>query len=116
MSNINVQNYQNLKVWQETMNLAVSCYQITQEFPPEEKDNLTSEICLVLSSIPPKIADYYQQIESSEVLSIIQGLLNKLETYLFLAVKVNLTSPEKINMLLLKITEVRSLSRSFITT
>ncbi len=36
MINSQIQSYRDLQVWQEGMNLAEACYQVTRAFPKEE--------------------------------------------------------------------------------
>jgi len=44
MSDYSIQSYRDLKVWQEAMNLAESCYKTTKLFPKEETYGMISQI------------------------------------------------------------------------
>ena len=44
MSEYSTQSYRDLKVWQEAMNLAESCYKTTKLFPREETYGMISQI------------------------------------------------------------------------
>ena len=52
-----LQNYQELEVWQKSMDLAVSCYDATRSFPKEELFGRTSQIRRASSSMPANIAE-----------------------------------------------------------
>lgn len=114
-----IRSYQDLKVWQEGMNLAQSCYQITQAFPREEMYGITSQIRRAATSIPANIAEGYGREYSSEYirsLKISQGSLKELETYLLLAVRLQIGGIEaqKFNLLLQQCETVGRLLRGLI--
>src|ERR1700746_3850820 len=50
-------SYQDLRVWQNAMDLVVSVYHETQGFPKEELYGLTSQMRRAAVSIPSNIAD-----------------------------------------------------------
>lgn len=50
-------DYRGMVVWQKADNLAIRVYQLTQEFPPEEKYGLTSQIRRAVVSVPANIAE-----------------------------------------------------------
>lgn len=52
-----VADYRGMVVWQKADDLAVRVYQLTQEFPPEEKYGLTSQIRRAVVSVPANIAE-----------------------------------------------------------
>lgn len=49
-------SHKDLKVWQESMNLVVEIYQVSQQFPKEELYALTSQMKRSAISIPSNIA------------------------------------------------------------
>lgn len=59
MKEASIQSYRDLKVWQEAMNLAESCYKITKLFPKEETYGMISQIRRSAASIPANIAEGY---------------------------------------------------------
>ncbi len=114
-----IRSYQDLKVWQEGMNLAQSCYQITQAFLREEIYGITSQIRRAATSIPTNIAEGYGREYGSECiryLRISQGSLKELETYLLLAVRLQIGGIEaqKFNLLLQQCETVGHLLRGLI--
>ena len=52
-----VRNLENLRVWQESMDLVVEVYTITKQFPKEELYALTSQMRRSALSIPSNIAE-----------------------------------------------------------
>ena len=50
-------NFRELIVWQKSMNFVVKIYEITRNFPREEKFNLTSQMQRAGTSIPSNIAE-----------------------------------------------------------
>ena len=44
MADSKIQSYRDLRVWQESVNLAESCYRLTKTFPKEELYGMTTQI------------------------------------------------------------------------
>jgi four helix bundle protein len=79
-----MQSYQELKVWQEAMNLAELSYKITKIFPREETYGMISQIRRSAASIPANIAEGYgrkSRRQYIQFLYIAQGSLKELETH-----------------------------------
>ena len=103
MTRLPIQDYRDLQVWQEGMNLAESCYQITCSFPKEEIYGMTSQIRRSAVSIPANIAEGYgreYREQYIQFLRIAQGSLKQLETHLLLASRVKLTRSETVKPIL----------------
>ena len=86
-----VQSYRDLRVWQEGMTLAETCYRLTQPFPKEELYGMISQIRRSAVSIPANIAEgcgRENRGEFIQFLRIAQGSLKELETHLLLALRV----------------------------
>lgn len=49
--------YENLKVWQQAMDLVVRIYQASANFPPDERYGLISQLRRSATSIPLNIAE-----------------------------------------------------------
>ena len=54
---IEIQSYQDLQVWQKSMDLAEACYNLTRSFPKEEMYGMTSQIRPAAVSMPANIAE-----------------------------------------------------------
>jgi len=114
-----IRSYRDLRVWQEGMDIAFACYQITKTFPKEEMYGMTSQIRRAAASIPANIAEGYgreYRAEYIQFLRIAQGSLKELETHLLLAARVELTTTQAISPII-KLKEslgrmLRSLIRS----
>ena len=59
-------SYRDLVVWQRAMQLVVAVYEITGQFPPEERFGLTSQMRRAAVSIPSNIAEGYQRHSRKE--------------------------------------------------
>lgn len=80
--------YQELKVWQQGMEITRRVYRLTLEFPKSEQYGLTSQIRRCAVSIPSNIAEGHSrdsQNELSRFVSIARGSLAELETQLLIA-------------------------------
>ncbi len=83
-----INNFTDLKVWQEAHKLALIIYQITKDFPADEKFGLISQIRRAVVSITSNIAEGFSRISSKEKLqfyNISRGSLTEVENQLLLA-------------------------------
>lgn len=95
-----IRSYRDLRVWNEAMELAAECYQMTRAFPREEVFGLTSQIRRAGASVPANIAEGYGRESSGSYVQFLknaQGSLKELETHLLLAVKVDIVSREYVS-------------------
>ncbi|MBW2077998.1 MAG: four helix bundle protein [Deltaproteobacteria bacterium] len=114
---MSVTSYQDLKVWQLSMELAEECYHITRGFPKEEMFGMTSQIRRSSAAIPANIAEGWGRSGTKEYiqfLRIAQGSLKELETHLILSQRVGLLEKEKSNRLLAKCNDLGKMIRSLI--
>jgi four helix bundle protein len=119
MTSNEIRSYQDLKVWQEGMNLAEACYEITMTFPKAELYGMTSQIRRASASIPANIAEGYGREYRSEYiqfLRIAQGSLKELETHLLLSSrgKIALTDTQSASVILKQCEFVGRLLRALI--
>ncbi len=119
MTSCEIRSYQDLQVWQEGMNLAEACYQLTNAFPKEELYGMTSQIRRAAASIPANVAEGYgreYRAEYIQFLRIAQGSLKELETHLLLSArnKVGLTTTQAVNPILKQCESVGRLLRAVI--
>jgi four helix bundle protein len=117
MENHKIRSYRDLRIWQEGMNIAEACYQITQTFPREEIYGMTSQIRRSAVSIPANIAEGYgreYRAEYLQFLRIAQGSLKELETHLLLSVRVKLATNQTIEPLLNRCESLGKMIRSLI--
>src|SRR6185503_16965972 len=81
-------NYQELIVWQKSMDLVEEVYKSSRDFPREEVYGLTSQIRRASVSIPSNIAEGQGRRTTSDFLrhlSIAYGSLREVETQILIA-------------------------------
>jgi len=92
-----IQSHRDLLVWQKAMDLVVSCYEITEQFPDSERFGITSQMRRASSSIPANIAEGKARGTTKSFLNflaIADGSLAELDTHLEIAVRLNLMTRE----------------------
>ena len=80
-----VKTFRDLLVWQKSMRLVTVVYEVTKEFPNDERFGLTSQIRRSAVSLPSNIAEGHGRSSTKEYiqfLSITMGSMNELETQL----------------------------------
>jgi four helix bundle protein len=83
-----LKNYQELIVWQKSMDLVEEVYKSSRDFPREEVYGLTSQIRRASVSIPSNIAEGQGRRTTSDFLrhlSIAYGSLREVETQILIA-------------------------------
>ena len=105
-----------LRTWQKGIDIAVKSYELTSTFPSHEKFGIISQMNRAAISIPSNIAegssrrtnkDYFRFIEIS------LGSSFELETQLIIAQKNGLGNSEKINEMMIDITEEQKMLQAF---
>jgi four helix bundle protein len=94
-----IQSYRDLLVWQKAMDLVVVCYQLTEKLPPSENFGLSSRIKNFASNVPSYIADGEGRKTNSEYfsrLSLAHGSLMSLETQLLIVDRLKFLPIEEI--------------------
>jgi four helix bundle protein len=84
------QNYKDLVVWQKGIALAKATYQLTTNFPAEEKFGLVSQMRRAAVSIPSNVAEGQARHTTGEFIQFIshaEGSVAELETQLILSVE-----------------------------
>lgn len=108
-------NYKQLKVWEKSIDLVVSIYEATAQFPKEEKYGLTSQMRRSAVSIPSNIAEGAGRNSDKEFchfLSNAHGSSYELETQTVVSEKLSLLSKELSNDICAKISEVQKMNYS----
>jgi len=93
LSDQSINSYRDLRVWQDAMSLAESCYRLTAQFPRDELFGLTSQVRRAAASIPANVAEGHGRENTGsfvQSLRISQGSLKELETHLLLAERVGI--------------------------
>ncbi len=90
--------YKELDVWKKSMELSYIIYELTKEFPSEEKFGLTSQMRRCSVSIASNIAEGAGRNTNGEFrqfLGIAQGSTFELETQTLLSQRMGLVSEEE---------------------
>ncbi|TAK04257.1 four helix bundle protein [Patescibacteria group bacterium] len=88
MNNEKTGSYQDLIVWQKAMDLVVGVYEITKDFPTDERYGIVSQMRRSAVSIPSNIAEGYRrksEVDFQRFLRIAYGSASELETQLLIA-------------------------------
>ena len=112
-----IRSYRDLRVWNEAMELAADCYQVTRTFPREEMFGMISQIRRAGASVPANIAEGHGRESTGNYVHFLrnaQGSLKELETHVLLAVKVSMTSRDNAAPLLDRAEIVGKMLRSLI--
>ncbi|MGQ0533805.1 MAG: four helix bundle protein [Caulobacteraceae bacterium] len=89
-----IRSYRDLVAWQQAMDLAVTVYEVTQDWPRAELYGLTSQARRSATSVPANIAEGYGRDNLGsylQFLRIAQGSLKELETHILIAERIGLT-------------------------
>lgn len=105
-----VKHYKDLIVWQKGMDLARRVYQLTMNFPPEEKFGLVAQMRRAAVSVPSNIAEGQARHTTREFLLFLShagGSLAELETQLLLSVDLGYCSQSRIGLVANEVGEIQ---------
>ncbi|MGC4036496.1 MAG: four helix bundle protein [Chitinophagaceae bacterium] len=92
-----MKNYKELIVWQKGIELVKKLYQLTKQFPPDERYGLISQMSRAVVSIPANIAEGSSRNSDKDYARFLQialGSAFEVQTYLIIAKELNF-SPVK---------------------
>lgn len=104
-----VAGYQDLLVWQRSMDLVENVYRLTGGMPSSEQYGLISQMRRAAVSVPSNIAEGYGRQATGEYrhhLSIGRGSLLELETHVLLCVRLKYLKAEETESVLKDIAEI----------
>lgn len=108
-------NLKELKIWNKAIELATEIYQLTAEFPSEEKYGLISQLRRSAVSIPSNIAEGAGRNTSKEFchfLGISNGSSYELQTQLIISRNLDLIDA-RVDQVLSRIDEIQKMNYSF---
>lgn len=112
-----MKNFKDLLVWQKAVDLVTFVYNVTKEFPDEERYGITSQMRRSAVSIPSNIAEGHMRTTDKDFrqfISISRGSCAELETQTTIAYKLGYIKEEDLyNLLTSKIEEVAKMLSSF---
>jgi len=97
--------YEQLRVWQEAMELTREIYKLSSSFPKEELYGITSQLRRAALSIPLNIAEGQSRgaTDFRRFLTISLGSCNETLTILTLSKDLQMVAPSKVEMLRAKL-------------
>jgi four helix bundle protein len=102
--------YRDLLVWQNGMAMAKQIYQLTREFPNEEKFGLVAQMRRAAVSIPSNISEGQARNSSGEFvrfISMAEGSLAELDTQVQLSVDLDFANPSDTAVIFEAISELQ---------
>lgn len=106
---MDIKSFENLNVWQKSVQLAVSVYDLSKKLPREELYGISDQIKRSSVSVPSNIAEGCSRDSTKEFLrflSISRGSLAELETQLVITVRTGLLSVEDVKDIRFLIVEI----------
>ena len=94
------QSFRDLVMWQRSMQLTVTIYRLTRDFPRDELYGLTSQIRRAAVSQPSNIAEGHGRLNSGEFkqfLGVARGSNSELQTHLEIARALGMGNPVLLN-------------------
>lgn len=113
-----VKSFQDLIVWQKSMDLAVQVYEVSKQLPDSEKFGLTNQMRRAAVSVPSNIAEGWgRKILGSYIqfLRISNGSLCETHTQLVLCFRLNFIKENELNELKKQIGEIEKMLKSLIS-
>jgi len=101
--------YQDLKVWQFSIDLVVDIYKATNKFPKSEQFGLTSQMRRAAVSIPANLAEGYCRQSRQDYIRFVKISFAsgaELETHLLIAEKLGFLSQETYDKLIKPLTVI----------
>ena len=107
-----VEGYRDLIVWQKSIVLVKQIYQLTQNFPDDEKFGLISQMRRAAVSIPSNIAEGQARRTTGDYVrfvSIAEGSLAELDTQLIVAIELSFCTRIQTKEIFLIMVEIRKM-------
>ena len=94
-----VESYQELLVWQKSMDLVAEVYKVIRLLPLNEQYALSSQIRRAAGSVPANIAEGFGRWHKKEFVHFLlmaNGSVKELETHLLVAVRIGFLKADRI--------------------
>ncbi len=112
VDSIKIGSFEQLTVWQESQNLAVSVYSVTKNFPKEELFAITNQLRRASSSISANIAEGFGRQTSKDKIHfyvMAYGSLLEAKNFLYLSNKLSYLANKDLDNLLQQCTVCQKL-------
>ena len=113
-----MKSHTDLIVWQKSIDLVETVYQVTGKFPTEEKFGLISQIRRCAVSIPSNIAEGHGRKSDGEFcqfLRIAYGSSSELETQIILSKRLSFIRDSEHENIMSKLTEIHKMLNTLIS-
>jgi four helix bundle protein len=110
-----IKSYKDLLVWQKGVNLVKMVYQVTKEFPSDERFGLMSQMRRAAISVPSNIAEGQSRRTTGEFVQSIshaEGSLAELETQLLISIDLGFVKSQQTKGILSQIEELQKMLNS----
>ena len=107
-----LRTHKDLDVWNKSVALVTSIYEITKDFPKDELFGLTSQIRRSAVSIPSNIAEGSARKGNKEFVQFLYislGSMAELETQLIIATNLKYISSSKYDLIINDLTDIRKM-------
>lgn len=107
-----MKTHKDLDVWKLSIDLVVKVYELTSQFPKEEKYGLVNQMRRSAVSIPSNIAEGAARTsvkEFANFISISLGSLSELETQLIISEKLFLLNPNSLETIMNDLIQIRKM-------
>ena len=107
-----MRNFKDLMVWERSHELCLKVYEITRQFPDEEKYGLISQLRRASSSVPTNIAEgcgYDSNKEFCRFLRIASGSISEVHYLLILSIDLKYIREDKAKSLMLQVVSIRKM-------
>ena len=112
-----MKNFKDLKIWQKGMDIAVSCFQLTDSFPSIERFGIVSQINRAGVSIPSNVAEGSSRTSEKDYgrfIEISLGSSFELETQLLIAQRLKFGDETKVADLISNVSEEQKMLAGFL--
>ena len=110
-------DYKGLKVWQKSMDLVIEIYNLTKNFPNDERYRLTDQMKRAVISVPSNIAEGHGRNSDKDFikfLTISRGSLIELETQIEICRRLDYISDQTSQTLCNSVSEIIKMINSLI--
>lgn len=105
-------NFRELIVWQKSITFVVKIYEITRNFPKEEKFNLVSQMQSAATSMPSNIAEGAGRNSNASFkhfLTISIGSAHELETQIIISKELGYINEDNYGILILELSGIQKM-------
>jgi four helix bundle protein len=110
-----IRNYRDLTVWQRGMEIALHVYQVTKDFPADERFGLTSQLRRAAASVPANIAEGHARSSTKDYLRFVAiaiGSLAETATFIELAGRLGYGNKDELRKIFEMTNEERRMLRA----